>query len=145
MRPRVHIPPCRFCAKQFQRTEHLRRHERTRGFNQYLLHANETTLTSSLLDTNEKPFTCFCDRAFHGGEFYIFSAYQFRSNLHVLIQTASQVALMVLRRWAHVVGFPQPRPVLERMGIGRRETAHQDCGLSFPQSPFNCLQCSTEN
>lgn len=30
MRPRVHVPPCGFCKKQFQRTEHLRRHERTR-------------------------------------------------------------------------------------------------------------------
>uniref|UniRef100_A0A0B7KLH4 C2H2-type domain-containing protein n=1 Tax=Bionectria ochroleuca TaxID=29856 RepID=A0A0B7KLH4_BIOOC len=29
MRPRAIIPPCRFCGKLFQRTEHLRRHERT--------------------------------------------------------------------------------------------------------------------
>ena len=29
-RPRRNVPPCRFCQKQFRRSEHLERHERTR-------------------------------------------------------------------------------------------------------------------
>ncbi|KAH8801430.1 hypothetical protein F5884DRAFT_806585 [Xylogone sp. PMI_703] len=48
MRPRVHVPPCKFCHREFQRTEHLHRHERTH--------------------TREKPFSCHCGRAFSRGD-----------------------------------------------------------------------------
>ncbi|PYH29949.1 FTFMHR domain-containing protein [Aspergillus neoniger CBS 115656] len=43
-RPKVHIPPCTFCGKIFNRSHHLRRHER--------------------IHTQEKPFQCHCGRAF---------------------------------------------------------------------------------
>ncbi|KAH7311371.1 hypothetical protein B0I35DRAFT_437979 [Stachybotrys elegans] len=43
-RPKVDLPPCRFCARNFRRREHLTRHERTH--------------------TNERPFTCSCGENF---------------------------------------------------------------------------------
>ncbi|KAE8368119.1 hypothetical protein BDV27DRAFT_168498 [Aspergillus caelatus] len=44
MRPKCPVRPCKFCAKQFRRNEHLHRHERTH--------------------TKEKPFNCHCGRTF---------------------------------------------------------------------------------
>ncbi len=43
-RPRNVVPPCRYCDKQFQRREHLVRHERTH--------------------TSERPFVCQCGQCF---------------------------------------------------------------------------------
>ncbi|SPJ91983.1 uncharacterized protein FTOL_13637 [Fusarium torulosum] len=43
-RPRLRVAPCKFCHKQFKRSEHLQRHER--------------------IHTQEKPFACRCGQSF---------------------------------------------------------------------------------
>ncbi|KAJ5146128.1 uncharacterized protein N7515_000692 [Penicillium bovifimosum] len=61
-RPKSDVAPCRFCKKEFKRSEHLKRHERIRAYPLPLallfLHPK------SITDTQEKPFVCQCGRSF---------------------------------------------------------------------------------
>ena len=61
MQTRAGVAPCRFCGQQFQRREHLVRHERTRPSISTFLVLDFTDLWK---DTREKPFVCSCGKAF---------------------------------------------------------------------------------
>lgn len=62
-RPKVHIPPCTFCGKIFNRSHHLRRHERIRKW-PFTASPSNPVDTDLFVDTQEKPFQCHCGRAF---------------------------------------------------------------------------------
>lgn len=59
-RPKITVPPCRFCNMSFKRVEHLRRHERIRG----LYRCPSHTRVLQAADTQEKPFLCGCGQGF---------------------------------------------------------------------------------
>ncbi|KAJ5353208.1 hypothetical protein N7452_002182 [Penicillium brevicompactum] len=63
-RPKSHLPPCKFCNREFKRLEHLKRHERTRACCRQLFLVAIISNLAVNLDTQEKPFQCQCGHSF---------------------------------------------------------------------------------
>ncbi|CAG8401500.1 unnamed protein product [Penicillium salamii] len=63
-RPKSQLAPCRFCHREFKRLEHLKRHERTRGYCPFKVRFLTIANLAIVLDTQEKPFQCQCGQSF---------------------------------------------------------------------------------